>query len=155
MVNGLIARRRRMAGPSMVGCVLASVLLLASSVPPALAASSEPSINPTMKLPTCPQPPNYLRAIEIEKHAEAAVEAARWPEADHLLDQALAVLGKNYDPYHRASDQTSEYLDVATYMEKGGHIDTAVRNKKFVLDNRLGMQIEPMLCNKIGSHIQH
>jgi hypothetical protein len=29
-----------------------------------------------------------------------------------------------------------------------------VRNKRFVLDDRLTMQVEPMLCNKVGSHSQ-
>ena len=130
----------------------AAVIVLATALP-AFAASGQTTVD-HINLPPCPQPAYYLRALDIEKQATAEMSAAHWPEANRLLNLALITLGTRYDPYHRSLDDSQELLQTAALLEKGGHLETAVRNKKFVLDNRLGMQIEPMYCNKVVSRIR-
>ena len=132
-----------------MGIRILTVALLFATVPAIAAAQGTYITRP--KLPPCPQPANYLRAVELKKQASAEVTASHLPAANRLLDQALTVLGTNYDPYHRTVDDSYQYLNVASYLERGGKLAAAIREKQMVLDERLTMQIEPMLCNKTVS----
>ena len=132
----------------------AIALLVATAIVPATAAAQGIYIT-RPKLAPCPQPANYLHAIEMKKKIAAEVKASHLPAANALLNQALAGLGTGYDPYHRAIDNTGQYLTIASYLERAGKLAAAIREKQLVLDDRLSMQVEPMLCNKIVLQIQH
>src|ERR1700743_3797457 len=93
-----------------------AVALLLATVPAIAAAQGVYISRP--KLPPCPQPANYLRAVELKKQAAAEVGASHLPQANHLLDQALSALGTRYDPYHRTADDSVQYLNVASYLER-------------------------------------
>lgn len=131
----------------MVVLVRWAVVLFAASTLPVTAWPHE-VYGDSAKLAPCPRPSYYLRSVEFGKQASAEIKAGRWQMANGLLDKALTVLGRHYDPYVRVLDDTGQHLSLALVLEREGKLAEAVREKQSTLKDRLDMQIDPMLCNK-------
>jgi len=131
----------------MSGLARWTALLVAASTLPATAWPHEVNID-RAKLPPCPRPGYYLRAVEFSKQAAGEIKASHLQAANRLLNQGLTVLGTHYDPYVRALDDTGQHLGVAADLEMHGKLAEAVREKQSMLTGRLDMQIDPLLCNK-------
>ena len=125
-----------------------TALLLAASIPPALAWPHDVTIDHA-KLPPCPRPGYYLRAVEFSRRAAAEIKVAHLQSANRLLDQGLAVLGTHYDPYVRLLDDTGQHLSLARMLEANGKLAEAVQEKRSMLESRLHNQVDPGLCNKV------
>ena len=125
-----------------------TVLFLAASTPSAIAWPHDVYID-RAKLPPCPRPSYYLRAVQFSGQAAAEIKAAHLQNANRLLDQGLAVLGTHYDPYVRTLDDTGQHLSWAHVLERNGDLADAVREKQSMLKDRLHAQVDPELCNKV------
>lgn len=129
------------------GGVRVAALLLASTLS-AIAWPHEVTMDRS-KLPPCPRPPNYVHATELSKQAAVEIKASRFESANRLLKLAINILGAHYDPYIRVLDDTGQHLSAALFLEQDGKLAEAVHERQAILEDRLRMQTDPLLCNKV------